>query len=494
MSPTKPLKVKPDLTPKNVVPEVKKEESPTIDLQPVKHHPWRRVLITLGIAVVVCVGIVGAKFYLVSSKVIAHDANSSFLSQVKNLISAPDKQLQGEDQERVNILLMGFGGAGHDGAYLTDTMIVASFNTTTKQVAMISIPRDLYVSIPGYGYRKINNAYAFGHQDNPPDGGAALAESVVQETLGIPIHYYAWIDFSGFAKIIDDIGGVDINVQHPFVDYEYPTENYGYQTIRFTVGVEHMAGARALMYVRSRHGTNGEGSDFARSRRQQEVLAAVKEKLTSIGVLSNPTKISEILDTLSTHVKTNMQLWELARVEKLFGSIDQTNIVNRTFDTSTLGLLMSSTTQDGAYILRPKSGSFTDMQYVVNHVFELDAIAKEKATVKLVDATNKKGYGQTAASTLASMSIDVGTVMTAAKEDTTVIYDVSNGTKPLTLAALQKRFNGTIQTQLPESLSKKFPSADPLPDIVVELGIDVLPQKAVGGPVATLDTTHVKTN
>src|SRR5664279_3282734 len=126
-------------------------------------------------------------------------------------------KLKGEGDGRVNILVMGIGGAGHDGPNLSDTMMVMSLDPKTKDVAMLSIPRDLYVKIPGHGSGKINAANAY--------GGPALAEQVVENVIGVPIHYYAVMDFSGFKQAVDAVGGVDINVAAPLYDPEFPCDN-----------------------------------------------------------------------------------------------------------------------------------------------------------------------------------------------------------------------------------------------------------------------------
>ncbi|MFA6410800.1 MAG: LCP family protein, partial [Candidatus Buchananbacteria bacterium] len=132
--------------------------------------------------------------------------NVSLWGQIKHLISSDSKKLAGQEDDRINILLLGIGGENHDGPYLTDTNIIASFKPSTKQVALVSIPRDLLVPIPGYGWMKINHADAYGELKNPGRGGE-LSSQVVSQVFNIPIHYYVRIDFAGFKQIIDDLGG-----------------------------------------------------------------------------------------------------------------------------------------------------------------------------------------------------------------------------------------------------------------------------------------------
>src|SRR3990167_3149909 len=210
----------------------------------------------------------------------------SLFSTVQSFIQAGDKTVEGEKEDRINILLLGVGGGEHDGPELSDTIMLASLRPSDQKVGLLSIPRDLTVEIPEYGWRKINHVNAFG--ENKERGyGPIFASEVIGTVLDQEIQYYVKIDFSGFAKLIDDIGGVDIFVDQPFVDEQYPTEDYLYQTVSFAYGSAHMDGKTALIYVRSRHGNNCQGSDFARSRRQQQVMTAVKEKILSASTILN---------------------------------------------------------------------------------------------------------------------------------------------------------------------------------------------------------------
>jgi len=249
---------------------------------------WWSTLILLFIVIVIGLGFLTKIVLAINSTNSQTGEKIGFFEQIKHLLINPEKEIKGESDDRLNMLLIGIGGAGHPGSYLADTIIVASLKPSTKEVAFISIPRDLYVEIPDYGWRKINNAFAFGHGPDYPGGGEALLKEIVEDVTGLPIHYYARLDFEGFRKAIDDVGGIDIYVENSFTDYEYPDYNYGYQTISFKKGWEHMSGERALQFVRSRHGTSGEGSDFARSKRQQKVLFAVKERIFSINTFINP--------------------------------------------------------------------------------------------------------------------------------------------------------------------------------------------------------------
>ncbi len=184
---------------------------------------------------------------------------------------------------RTSVLLLGISGGNREGSQLTDTMLVATANLLTGSVSLLSVPRDIWSSTLK---DKINSAYYHGEQKKKA-GGLVLSKVVVEDTIGIPIHYVFRIDFDGFTRLIDNLGGIDVRIPRSFVDTQFPTEDTKrdactrepdsqtciYTTVSFAQGIEHMDGKRALTYARSR---GEEGSDFARSVRQQEVLLAVK--------------------------------------------------------------------------------------------------------------------------------------------------------------------------------------------------------------------------
>jgi LCP family protein required for cell wall assembly len=323
-------------------------------------------------------------------------------------------------------------------------------------VATLSIPRDLYVEIPTFGWRKINNALAFGRDSDYPGGGEALLASVASKVIGQPINYYARIDFEGFRKVIDDLGGIDIYVDNSFDDYEYPDYNHGFQHISFKQGWDHMSGERALQYVRSRHGTNGEGSDFSRSRRQQKVLLTMKDKMFSLNTITNPASVVSILNDLGNHNQTNLQIWEMLKLSKLVQNVKKDQLITRVLDTSPEGLLKSSYTADGAYILQPKSGNFLDIQYLAKNIFNTSYIARENATIAIQNGTRLAGLGTKISEQLQAMQFNVasvGNTKDSTAYPTTTIYDLSSGQNPYTLSGLKDMLGATVSTSLPDFLT-----------------------------------------
>lgn len=290
------------------------------------------------------------------------------LQAVKNFIFHSDNLLAGQTEDRVNILLLGMGGYGHDGPYLTDTNIIVSIKPNAKQVAMISVPRDLGVVIYEHGLKKINYANSFGEVANPGQGGE-YARKLFADIFKLDIPYYIRVDFKAFAELIDTVGGINVTVPRAFTDNLYPGPNDSYQTISFATGAQTMNGDTALKYARSRHGNNGEGSDFARARRQQLILLALKDKLLSFGTYSNPVKIQKIMDSLSTHVTTNLdfgQLMYLARLARNFNG----DLKSLVLDNSENGFLTSVNTAENGFLLIPKSGHFENINLAIKNIFE----------------------------------------------------------------------------------------------------------------------------
>jgi len=206
----------------------------------------------------------------------------------------------------VNILLLGIDQREIEkGPWRTDTMLLVSIDPATEAAVMLSIPRDLWVTIPGYGESRINEAHYWGDAKKYPGGGPALAKKTVWYALGVPVHYYVRINFAGFEKLVDAIGGLTIDVKKPIHDEEYPDNTYGTMVIDIPAGVQNMNGQRALQYARSRHGT----SDFDRMTRQQAVLLAARDKILSLDVPI--IRIPELLRIAGNAVQTDMTVDEI---------------------------------------------------------------------------------------------------------------------------------------------------------------------------------------
>lgn len=236
-------------------------------------------------------------------------------------------------KERVNILVMGIDQrqGEKEPAYRTDTMIVLTLDPITLEAGMLSIPRDLWVPIPGYDNGRINTANFIGDAYDYPGGGPALARKTVEQVLGIPINFYARVNFTAFEEFVDRIGGITVEVPEDIYDPEYPTEDYGTEVFSISKGVHDMDGATALKFARTRHNlTNG---DFDRARNQQLVLLAVKDKLSTPQVLvSLLASAPELVSKLSASLTTDLTLDQVQQLATLAQKVDRKNVKSAVLD------------------------------------------------------------------------------------------------------------------------------------------------------------------
>ncbi|MDH4359073.1 MAG: LCP family protein [Candidatus Berkelbacteria bacterium] len=416
---------------------------------PRKRKPsW--VKMTLLALLLVFVGLIiyiGASAYTSANEIL--DNNLSFM----DIISGSNLK---ESKGVTNLLILGRGGSNHPGGQLTDTIILARLRQSDKKLAMISIPRDLLVTIPGVGQKKVNEAYAIGFnsekdKNKRAEAGAKMASQVVEKTAGVPIHYYISVDFAGFRELVDILGGVTVDVEKDINDPEYPKEYFtkdgdyvktnAFQTFTLKAGRQVLNGETALKYARSRHSGNGEGSDFARARRQQRLLVAIRDKALTVGVLANPKKVTDIFSSLSGHVKTNLTVSEIKELIELLKGVDKNAIINKVIDNGQGGLLVSSS--EGFYHLLPRTGNFAETQKVIENIFtdevSSSALLLSQIEVEVYNATSTTGLAGEIAKKLEAEGLTVTKIETAEEEsDSTIIYDSSGN--PTALAKITKYF------------------------------------------------------
>ncbi len=354
----------------------------------------RKRIITYVIAIVAIGLIFSGKVLMSSQNGTDWLSGTGFFSKLKHLVPLSDKTLMGEENDRINILLLGIGGGNHEGAYLTDTIMLSSLQPSTKQAALISIPRDLVA--PVSNWQKVNSINAYAEKENP-DSGSAVTAKAFAELLQTPIDYYVGVDFSGFSKIIDELGGIEVNVENTLDDYTYPilgeedNPNYysRFEHLHIEKGLQTMNGSLALKYARSRHALSSEGSDFARARRQQLVLQAVKDKLLSSKTLLNPVMVTKLINEFNKDISTNLNAWEILRLWEMFKDIDKTQITNKVLSDAPDGLLVSGRGENGAYILTPRSGNFSEVRNMVKNIFATSTTGiistPEKRIVRISD-------------------------------------------------------------------------------------------------------------
>jgi LCP family protein required for cell wall assembly len=344
------------------------------------------------------------------------------------------------DRDVFNILLLGRDTERTSGSYRTDVMIVVSVNKSANAVTMLTIPRDLYVYIPGWTMNRINTAAGYGDSIRYPGGGVALLEQTILYNLGIPIHGWARVDFQGFKDVVDVVGGVDVPVSCAMQDWRLidPTnpaldvqnaDNWHLYTVE--TGVQHMDGDLALWYARSRK----RSSDFDRSRRQHQVLRAIFDKALRLQMLG---KVPELYQQYVSIVDTDMGLGDLLQFVPMALQLDRARIKSRFIGR---GHVTSYTTSGGAAVLLP------NREAVIAAVAEAflpppsNVLAREATAVEVWNGTPYVDWGVLAADNLAWVGITP--VMGAADSvsyATTVIYDFTTSAKGSQLAELQRIF------------------------------------------------------
>ena len=267
---------------------------------------------------------------------------------------------------RVNILIMGYGGSGHDGAYLTDSMVIMSLLPQSHHTTLISVPRDLWVQNPpnSGSYTKLNAVYtvASNNNANPIAGGNATAQKISLIT-GLTINYWMTINFAGFKDFIDAIGGIDVTVPDGFTaNYpanDDPAVNPNWITVKFTPGLQHMNGATAIIYARARYVINNpaEGSDFARSARQQLIMKAALEKLKEWQTWP---KLFDAMNKLQSTLYSNLSLADLASFAMKLDLNDAHRV-----GLSNDNVLVDATSSDGQDILEPINNDWTIIPHYI---------------------------------------------------------------------------------------------------------------------------------
>lgn len=405
------------------------------------------------------------------------------VSGLRSLAESANQSLKGEERDRINILLLGMGGKNHDGSYLTDTIMLMSLEPSTKKAALISIPRDLVVPMEDLGYRKINNVNAFAERAEPGSGGMAASQALAR-ILDMPIDYYVRVDFQGFVNFVDRLGGITVEVDNTLNDYSYPVlgreDAYPYESryehLRVEKGTVEMDGSLALKFARSRHGINGEGSDFARARRQQKIIAAVKEKALSTPLVHKPKLIYETLEDLKDNYSSNLKVWEMLELWNMFKDLDTSTIITRVLDNGPEGLLVDDISPEGAYILLPRSGDFKEVQYLVFNIFsdapknDVNLIKSERPTIEVRNGTWINGLASKIAVDLEKYGFTVVRIGNSGKQnfEKSVIYDLSYGEKSASLQILKEKTGANTASGLPQWL---------VDDIEKELGAEKKPTK-----------------
>jgi polyisoprenyl-teichoic acid--peptidoglycan teichoic acid transferase len=428
-----------------------------------KWHRVRRYSLRGGLVVLALFLLVGGflftKGYFNLHKVLKGGGSSVALNN-----NVAPSLLKGEGDGRVNILLLGIGGDGHDGADLTDTLMIASIDPVNKKAALVSLPRDLWVTTP-YGTSKINAVYSYAKQralaqgkstQDAEDYGLSQIQDEVKTVTGITINYHALVDFQAFEDAVNTVGGVDINVtsETAVTDYMYDEATHKPYTLNVQPGLQHFDGLRALMYARSRH-TSPRG-DFDRAERQRLLIEAIAKKVSSASTYTNPVKLSQLMDNFGSHVSTDISIDDAVRMMQIAKQIGSTY---DSIDLEQPGKAMFTTGMiSGQSVVYPVAGlsDYSQLQTYLRSQLPDGYIVKENANITVLNGTDTPGLASQKADELKSYGYNVGTVDSAPTSSytNTVIVDLSKGKDPYTKNYLEKRYGVKSTTTLPDNTIK----------------------------------------
>ncbi len=370
-----------------------------------------------------------------------------------------------------NILLIGVDSRDLDAEGVrSDTLIVVHVDPREHWASMLSIPRDSFVTIPHLGSQKINAAYSYGYlnaeelyaQDSDPKAaGGALAAETIEEFLGLKIDYIAQVDFIGFEKIIDTLGGVTVDVTRPLLDPEYPTANFGYERIFIPAGLQVLDGRTALRYARSRH----MASDFDRSTRQQRVLRALLKQLQQRKIFDQAALIPKLAESLSSSIATTLPLGDptiLYGLAKLAQELKPERITQFSINPNDVQIVA----EEGSNITWNQS----DVKLLVNQMLAGPGGEAEVARIQVQNGTGIQFLATKLTNNLANQGFLLNNATDAAEVyPETQIIDYTG--RPKTRQRLAKLLG--LSAEAVQVASKKGTSPAPyLTDIVVVLGQD----------------------
>ena len=430
----------------------------------------KRVLLAVLAVVIISVAYFGVRLYVAKNHLFHGGGRAPALASHIDI-----NQLKGEGDGRINVLLLGIGGPGHDGPDLTDTILLASIDPVNNKVALLSIPRDLWVKIPGNGSQKINAAYPDGKSESrakslsgKEQDGLSLLDQTLEPVIGIPIHYHVVVDFEAFKDVVNNLGGVTFNVPEQLYDPTIAWENH-WNPVIARAGLQTMYGQQALLYARSRETS----SDFARAQRQRQLLLAIKSKVLSLGTFSNPVKVSGLLNSLSNNVYTDFSLNDITRLYQIGSKIGGNNITSLDLVTPPHAYLTTGNV-NGLSVVEPKAGitDYSDVQNYVRNALRDGFLAKENASLAVYNATDVAGMAGTKANLLKSYGYSITTVTNTAKTTNpakTVVVDLTKGKDKYTRHYLEERFDVTATSSVPSSAGITPPAGT---DFVIILGED----------------------
>jgi LCP family protein required for cell wall assembly len=422
----------------------------------VRHFAFRGVAVAM-ILVITMGGLLFSQSYLKLQKVFK--GGTATAEALKSNVKP--ELLKGEGSGRVNVLLLGRGGGTHDAPDLTDTMMIASIDPVNKTSTLISLPRDLWVNLPKQGVMKLNAAWQTGEfkylgkvapgstDSKAITAGFTTVDQAVEDVTGIDINYNVLVNFKAFQQAVDTVGGVSINVPADLVDPTMAWENKN-DAVLAKAGLQTFDGAQALRYSRSRETS----SDFARAQRQRDLLVALKTKVTSLGTLSNPVKISGLLSSFGDNVQTDLSLKNAQRLYTITKGVKDANTGSASL-ADQANPLVTTGNINGQSVVLPKEGLFkysTIRQFIRTQLKD-PYIVKENAKVLVLNGTLIPDLAANKSNELRTYGYNViGSGNTPTTDWTkTQLVDLSRGRNKYTKNYLEKRLGIRAATTMPDA-------------------------------------------
>ena len=400
--------------------------------------------------------------------------HGNVFSDVHALISGTNLT---ESNGRINILLAGnsIDDPGHQGGILTDSIMVISFNPANKSGFILSIPRDLWVKIPGWNHEKINAAVDVTNfsQSGYPSGSIGQLQEIIQTDLGIPIDYEATIDYTAFKNAVNTVGGITINIQSPDPRGMYDP----YTQLKLPNGQVTLSGQQALDLARTRGDGPGSygipSSDFTRTQDQRLMLVALIKKSLTLGVLSNPVKVVSLFKGLGNNITTNLSLGDITSLLNLSGGFNLSHLQSVAYAYGgPHPLLTGYNAPDGEDALIPTLGidNFTNIQAFYQQLTSSNPISQEAPTVTILNGSDVSGLASREKTVLEDQGFNVVALADAgAVYPPSLIIDNSAGAKPNSLTQLKKDIKGSTVTSTSSS-AEASEAANYSTDFVVVLG------------------------
>lgn len=404
--------------------------------------------------------------------------NTNPTSTLGNWLMQKKPELKKDENNRTNALIVGIDTRPNDpGLQNTDTIIIASYNHTTNEGIMLSLPRDLWVEYPdspGY-FTKINGIYNYCENQESGTGLECLV-SVTEDITQLDIHYYGMMDIYGLVNAVDILGGVDVDVEQAFTDYMFPSNTNTWEVVSFEEGTQYMDGETAMKYARSRHAQGPEGSDFARARRQQRLIMAIKDKFLSTETLQNPLAVFEIAEELGESITLSDISTEDVRAALALGEKAESSIYTFVLDPMAGNGTLITEDPSAAYVLFPKAGegNWTEIQGYLEKILEKPGLYSEKTTICVYNGGY--GYNETyekyleLAESYPYHSITFAGNTTLQTYTGTRILNFNDKPHLATLNELANYFNADWKNDIPEGLVNIYNE-----DIMIVLGTE--PQK-----------------